>query len=103
MQPGETFQLEGHDIFVEDDEKSRSIVVQILLAEDRFVGIVKASAIQAGISEEDFKRSWKEILIAAEDELKRRHGIEVTIRRGMARIEASAYKIERWSWRDGPL
>lgn len=101
MQPGEVFQFEGEEIFVEEDERSRSVVVQLVLAEERLAEMVRSSAEMTGIA--DARSSLGDILDLARDELRRRYGIELTVGRGVARAEAVAYKIERWSWRDGPL
>lgn len=101
MQPGEVFQLEGEEIFVEEDERSRSVVVQLVLSEERLIEMFRSAAEATGIP--DARSSLGDILDLARDELRRRYGIELVLRRGVARAEAVAYKIERWSWRDGPL
>lgn len=101
MQPGEVFQFEGEEIFVEEDERSRSVVVQIVLAEERLIEMVRSAAETAGIP--DARSCLADILDLARDELRRRYGIELTVGKGVVRAEAVAYRIERWSWRDGPL
>lgn len=101
MQPGEVFQLEGEEIFVEEDERSRSVVVQLVLSEERLIEMFRSAAGATGIP--DARSSLGDILDLARDEIRRRYGIELVLRRGVARAEAVAYKIERWSWRDGPL
>ncbi|MGB9902037.1 hypothetical protein [Methanothrix sp.] len=101
MQPGEVFQFEGEEIFVEEDERSRSVVVQVVLGEDRLIEMFRGAAETAGIPEA--RSCLGDILDLARDDLRRRYGIELTVRGGVARAEAVAYKVERWSWRDGPL
>ncbi|MCX8206228.1 MAG: hypothetical protein N3G75_00135 [Methanothrix sp.] len=101
MQPGEVFQFEGEEIFVEEDERSRSVVVQVVLAEERLIEMLRSAAETAGIP--NARPALGDVLDLAREELRRRYGIELTVRRGGARAEAVAYKIERWSWRDGPL
>lgn len=101
IQPGEVFQFEGEEIFVEEDERSRSVMVQVVLAEERLIEMFRSAAESAGI--QDTRSSLGDILDLARPELRRRYGIELALRKGVARAEAVAYKIERWSWRDGPL
>lgn len=101
MQPGDVFQFEGEEIFVEEDERSRNVVVQVVLVEERLIEMVRSVAETAGI--QDARSSLGDIMDLLRDELRRLYGIELKLRRGVARAEAVAYKIERWSWRDGPL
>jgi len=101
MQPGEVFHFGGEEIFVEEDERSRSVVVQVVLGEEKLIEMFRGAAEMAGIP--DVRSCLGDILDLAREDLRRRYGIELTVRRGIARAEAVAYKIERWSWRDGPL